>query len=294
MLSYNQTQFNKPRFKYNNRIKFGSKQYSNPFFKRKKNKTKLSASFVPFYAKIIVVILAIAVAASGWFLLYSGYFNIKNIEIKNEGRISIETINALINEQMASNLLVFLPQKNIWLFNKEELEKRLEAKYSFEKIQIIKNLPNKLSVVLTEKQYALIWHEDDKYYYADNSGEIISETSVLDIKDKNYPLIDNLSSKKIDGNKTQIAQEDIDFVNNLFIKLQDYKNEFKVLSYIYDNDVNTIKANIENGPKIFFNTQGNMDKQLEKAMLIKRDQLKNDFFKKEYINVRIEDRVYYK
>jgi len=287
--------FNRPKFKYHNHTKFSSKEYTNPFFAKRKSRAKqFRVSIVPLYVKIaLAVILLLVITATG-FLLYSSFFTIKNVEINNDGKMSREEIGNIINEQKNSNKLIFLPQSNIFLFSKTGLQERLEKKYSFNNIQIEKKLPNKLVVTLKEKEYAIIWHEDERYFYSDKSGGIITETNVLDIKDKNYPIIDNWSNKKITDNKAQINQNDIDFIISLSQKLSNYKNEIKVLSFIIDNDLCTVKANLENGPKLYFNTQGNADKQIEKVMLIKKDQLKNDFFKKEYINVKIEDRVYYR
>jgi len=292
---YNKKFLNRQKFRYHRQAKLSSRQYVNPFFAKKKSRVNnFKVTIVPSYVKAILMIVVILTVAAVWFLLYSSFFTIKNIEINNDGKIAREEIENLINDQKNSNTLVFLPQSNIFLFSELGLEERLEKKYSFESIEINKKLPNKLIVSLEEKQYAVIWHEDDKYYYGDSTGSIISETNVLDIKDKNYPIIDNFSSQKTTDNTAPIDQADLSFIINLFHKLAGYKNEFKALSFIIDDELYTVKVNLENGPKLYFNTQGDADKQTEKVLLIKKDQLKNDFFNKEYVNVKIEDRVYYR
>ena len=287
--------FGRQRFKYHRHSKFSSKEYTNPFFAKKKSRAKqFKVDIVPAYIKAILIAIVIIALAAAWFLLYSSFFKIKNIEINNNGKMAREEIESIINEQMNSNKLIFLPQSNIFLFSKLGLLDRLEKKYSFDSVQIDKKLPNKLAVSLKEKQYAIIWHEDDKYYFGDIGGVIITETNVLDIKDKNYPIIDNLSNQKIADNKAPINQITVEFIIKLLQKLGEHKDEIKALSFIIDDDLFTVKVNLENGPKLYFSTQGDIDKQLEKVLLIKKDQLKNDFFKKEYINVKIEDRVYYR
>jgi len=48
------------------------------------------------------------------------------------------------------------------------------------------------------------------------------------------------------------------------------------------------------GPKIFFNTEEGIDKQINKLLVIKNEKLKDDFNGKEYIDLRYGDRVYYR
>jgi cell division septal protein FtsQ len=294
MLPSNRRSFNRPKFRFNRRTKLSSKQYSNPFFNKKKKSAFASRNFVSMRTRAIIFIVVVILLAGAWFFLYSRYFTIKNVAINDQGRISTDAIRAVVDEQMAGSKFVFLPQTNIFLFNTAGLKARLQDKYSFDNLSISKKLPSTLKVSLVEKQYAFIWQEDNNYYYLDSSGDIITGTNVLDIKDKAYPLINNLSNQKITNNKVQADTVTLQFIVNLFNKLKNYTNEFKVTGFTIDNDLFTVKARVENGPQIYFSTQADIDNQIERVILLKKEQLKSDFFKKEYINVKVQDRVYYR
>ncbi len=287
-------QFNKPKFRFNRKTKLSSKQYTNPFFNKKRRRVLFSHATISLRIKIILFLIIAVLAVIVWFLFYSNYFTIKNVEIDDQGRISPDSIRTVVDEQKASSKLLFLPQTNIFLFSAAGLRTKLQNNYSFDNLVITKKLPSTLIVSLTEKQYAVIWQEDNNYYYLDNGGYIITGTNVLDIKDKDYPLVDNISNNKITNNKAQVDISTLQFIIDLFTKLKNYTNEFKVTNFIIDNDLFTVKAQVENGPKIYFNTQADIDNQIERVVLLKREQLKDDFFKKEYIDVKIEDRVYYR
>ncbi|MCX6796268.1 MAG: FtsQ-type POTRA domain-containing protein [Candidatus Falkowbacteria bacterium] len=286
--------FNRTKYKYHQSNKFSSKEYNNPFFTKERSKAKIRKKNLAIYFKLIGVLIFAIMLLLIWVLFYSRFFAITNIEINNQGRIPKEVIETTIREQMVNSQLILMPQKNIFFFSKNALRKNLETKYSFTTLEIQKKLPQTLIVNVTEKLYVAIWHEDDKYFYIDDNGKIVSETNVLDINGKNYPLIYNLSIKKESNNQAPIEVNDLKFVIGVQQKLDAFKDEFKIISYTLDNDMYTIKANVENGPKIYFSTQRDIDQQIEKLLLIKREELKDNFFKKEYINVKIQGRVYIK
>jgi len=62
--------------------------------------------------------------------------------------------------------------------------------------------------------------------------------------------------------------------------------------FIFDTNDNTLKIQITNGPKLYFDISGDIEKQLYKITALRNDILKDDFNKKDYIDVRIGDRVY--
>jgi cell division septal protein FtsQ len=294
MLKNRQSFSNRPKYKYRQSIRLSSRQYSNPFFGKERNRARINKSNFSIYQKLVVLAVLATIILIVWFFLYSHFFTITNIEINNEGRISKENIETVVKEQMAGNWLVFLPQKNIFLFSADALTNKIESRYSLSALTIKKKLLHTLIVNVTEKQYVAVWHEDDKYYYVDDGGKVISETNVLDVTGKDYPLIDNFSTKKLNNSQAAIDASDLKFIIDLYQQLNNYKSEFKILSFIVNDEMYTVQANIENGPKIYFNTQRPADQQVEKLLLIKREQLKADFFKKQYINVRVQDRVYIK
>src|SRR3989339_751623 len=110
-----------------------------------------------------------------------------------------------ITERQTNNKLwLMFPQRNIFFFNKKKLRQNLESGYSFEVLKIIKNFPSTIKIEYQEKKYAIIWMENEQYFYADREGFIITETSPLEITEKNYPLIYNLTTNKIANNQISV------------------------------------------------------------------------------------------
>ena len=229
-----------------------------------------------------------------WLTLFSSVFKIKKIEINGLIRIAPTEIEDLVWQQSKTRKFLIFPQANLLAFSKKELKKSLSDKYSFTEIIIHRHLPRTIILDIQEKSYAYIFCEAEKYYYADIDGHIINEINPLEIKEKKYPLIENNGSGQILNNKINLDVNQLDFILNIFSTLKDNSHNLVIEKFIIDKELNTVKIKLIDGPKIFFNTEEGIDKQINKLLVIKNEKLKDDFNGKEYIDLRYGDRVYYR
>jgi len=275
-------------------LKYNTKSYANPFFTKKKRKNLNFIKFnFSFRLKISFVVLAILFIVLLWFLFYSKFFVIKTFEISGTGRIDTESIEKMAQRQKNNTYFGIIPQKNIFFFNEKKLKQKMETGYSFEFLEITKDLPDKIKIEYQEKKYAVIWVENEKFFYADKEGNVITETNPLEITEKNYPLVYNLTSNHIRDNKISIEQKYIDSAIKLFNNFK--KQEELVLEkLIIDSEIDTIKVKILEGPEIYFNMTKDLEKQYKKLIILKTERLKMDFNKKIYIDLRIGDSIYYR
>lgn len=286
----------KSKYRKKGKLSYSSNKYSNPFFikKKKSNKKKLVSETAVKRIRIAITSASIVVIGSVWFLFYSNYFTINNIVANGGGRISHDTIEKYAWQQINDSFIIFLPQKNIFIFSKSKLIKNLEEKYSFNSLEIVKELPSTLIVNYNEKQYAMIWCEDDKYFYSDEKGYVITEANLLEIKQKDYPIIKNNTDRRISDDQVPTGTDYINYILALFEKFKNYDTEFEIDRFIIDNDINTVKAEIREGPSIYFNINEDIEKQFNKLLIIKKEKIKDSFYSKSYIDVRIGDSVYYR
>ncbi|NCO79881.1 hypothetical protein CO116_03770 [Candidatus Falkowbacteria bacterium CG_4_9_14_3_um_filter_38_19] len=269
---------------------FTKKTYANPYFQKQKPRIT-KAPIYSFGFKLIIFIIFATIIGLSWFLFFSATFNIKEISVIGALKISNTEIEDLCWQQTQAT---FGRQKNIFLFNKNGLADLINEKYNFDNLKIKKKLPNKIVISFTEKQQAIIWREAEKYYYADNLGNIISEVNPLNISQKNYPLIDNNLEPKIVDKKINITPEKINYILNLFAEFKDKKHGFDVDRFILDNEETTIKMAVINGPTIYFNIKDDLAKQVDKLTVMIEQKLKTDFNQKTYLELRYGDRVYYR
>lgn len=272
---------------------YRKKKYSNPFFRKRRKKINLS--YFSWRLKLIVVEIMVLICGFVWFFCFSPYFNIEMISAAGAEKISGREIEDLAWRQTERRRLLLGSQKNLFLFDLDELIKTLNERYCFDDLKVEKKRPDKIIITLKEKTYSAIWRESstDKYYYIDLEGNIIDETNPLEIKNKNYPLIDNKRENAIADRKIEKQNDNIDYIVRLFDKFKKENSGFAIERFIIDNEINTIKMSINQGTEIYFNTKEDMDKQISKLMVIITEKLKDDLNNKKYIDLRYGERVYY-
>ena len=275
------------------KIDYSAKKYSNPFFRHKRAiGYNLTSRFYARFKLIFLLTLAIILGGS-WFFFFSSYSKIKAIEASGGKRISAQALEDLAWEQTEKRRFLAGSQKNINLFNKNELVEHLKEKYSLENITVNRDWPDKIIINIQERDYSLIWLESEKYYYIDNEGNVISEVDPTQINQKDYPLIENKGKSRIFGKKVEVKNDDLSYVIKLFNEFKtNYKN-FAIDRFTLDDDASTVKLSLINGPQLYFNTTADMTEQINKLIIFIDRKLKDSFKNKNHIDLRFGDRVYY-
>lgn len=285
------------------RIDYYNKKFVNPFFRRRKIKKVRTSGLIQRNKLIIFLTLSFLVGLL-WFFCFSSIFNINNIIINNLNRISKQEIEDIVYQQMKTRQLLFFPQRNLILFSKKDFQKNVEKKYYFKNLSIKKKFPKSIIINIQEEPCAFILQEEGRYYYVDIEGYIIDEINPLDIKKNSYPLIYNDENTKIYSGKIDIDSNHINYIISLADKLnnnydfllnKDNKDiKLEIEKFALSQEINTVKMVMLGGPTIYFNTEEDQVRQINKLIIIKNDKLKNDFINKIYIDLRYGDKVYYR
>jgi len=270
-------------------IFYKKKKFSNPFFNQPK---KRSIKFPKFSSKIKIIIIAVMILmiVSTWFFFFSTVFKIEKIIVVGAQKIPETEIESLVWQQAARGLGL---QKNIFLFSRQGLAKAIDENYFVDNLAINKNLPQTLTISFTEKTNAAIWLENEEYYYIDNSGNLIEQVDLLNIKEKSYPLIANQGDSKINGKSIDLASGKLTSILSLYEKIKARQYNFIIDRFIINNDNSMLDVKILNGPEVYFNIDDDLEKQLIKLDTIINEKLKDDFLHKQVIDLRYGDRIYY-
>jgi|WetSurMetagenome_2_1015567.scaffolds.fasta_scaffold02348_13 hypothetical protein len=271
-------------------IDYHRKKLENPFFKRKGEKI---ISFAGFKTKLVITTIILLLAFVIWFFLISSFWKIKEVSITGADQSAESDVRQLITEQMKKRAKLFFPQDDLLFFQGEKLSEIIKNKYRFQKTNFEKKWPNKLAVAITEKPIAGIWNEADKFYYIDTDGYVVQEINLLDINSKEYPLLTNQSSKVISDSMIQIDSALINAAVQLFQKIPQRSLGINIDRFIIDNDIDTVKIKITEGPIISFDAKGDIDIQLNRLYALKTQKLKDTFVSKKMIDLRFGDKIYY-
>jgi hypothetical protein len=275
--------------------RYSSKEYSNPFFTNRKRGSSAWQFHVSSKIKIIISAVFIVFVFSIISLLYLPYFDIKQVNIDNQGKIEVSIIRNIIDNQLGKRVLKIFPQKNIFLFSTIKLKKELEEKFVFEELDISTKLPSTLNVFYIEEKYAIIYEEDEKYYYIDDSGNVIEEVGVLEINLKQYPILKNNSGQKIQDRKIEFDKKIFDYIIDSFNIFKQKADDLELAHFqINQEEIEELWLVIKDGPTIYLNINEDFNGQMEKLLIIKGEKLKENFWDKEYIDLRFGDSIYYR
>lgn len=263
---------------------YQAKDLKNPFFYQN------SSSSGTLWLLIIVLILIISLF---WFFFISSVFRIKNIDISGLSRVDSSEVRELIDRQIEQKKLIFLSQSNIFLFNREEASAQILADYNFSQINISKKLPKTLKVELNERPYAFIFQVGSDYYYASKDAYIIKDEVVSEEDKQKYPILENRSDviKINDNSRLNLKEDYLSFVFKLHEALA-YQNDLKPERYIIEQELNSLLVNFKDGPLVYFNLEKDPVLQFEDLTIVKKEKIRDNFNKTNYIDMRYGDLIF--
>lgn len=238
-------------------------------YKKKKNK------------KLIFILVLILFLGVIYLLFFSPVFRVKEITVIGNHKISLEEIK--------DNLIC----NNIILTTTRNIKKQLLVKFPvIQELKISKNLfKRRLEINIKEREEIGIICSANKCFYFDGDGIIFKDapntsgsliTIVQDYSNRNYELGDKISEKSFVDTILEINK-------NLFSEIG-----LKILSFnISSYPIEELKAITNEGWYILFNLKKDIKNQLLALKVALNEKIKNrsDL---QYVDLRIENRIYYK
>lgn len=257
-----------------------------------------------FRKKIIIFLwFLFLILILAYVLLLSPIFKIKEIKISGNRVIDKEEIRDSLNSFLSKKFLVFFNQNNIFLARENNLKNIIFSDFPrILSIEIKKNIFNKtIDLRIIERKEAGIFCRNNpsfaeaaagKCYYIDKEGVIFEEapqtsgTLILTIKDN--------SEKGVEIGRSAIDREFMTELTNLKDDLLSPLN-LKVLDFIIDSGIlKDLRVDTNEGWYILFDSSRDFKNQLQALRLVLEEKIKDGRKKLEYIDLRIENRVYYK
>lgn len=229
-----------------------------------------------------------------WFFWFSPFFRIKSVKVIGNERILSSDVESIVWEQTRSKRYLAGPQNNLFLFHKQKFIDLMSDKYFFEEISVNKELPGSVVISVKEEKPVAFWQENGQYYIIDGLGRVLFPSALMEVEQGVFPLVENRGNVAISGRKTALDEEllgKILLIDGIF--KDDKKFLFQIERFIFDAEANTIKADLRDGPIIYFNPADDLGKQYSKMAVLIEESLGDDFHKKNYLDLRYGERVYY-
>jgi len=173
------------------------------------------------------------------------------------------------------------------------VQKNILTSYNLATLQIVKKPAHTLLVKVGERPYSFIFQQGNDLFYASGDGYIIRESVVTDADKTKYLILENKNNNNLitDNNKIGISDDYLSFILALANNLST-KPELPVERFIIDQEYNTIKVKFRDGPLAYFNTKTDVKSQVDRLLLVKKEKIKDNFSKTNYIDLRYGDRIF--
>ena len=158
------------------------------------------------------------------FILKSGIFNIKNIEVSGNSNLSKERIITLSGITDADNLFEL---------NKKSISSKLKENAYIESVRISKKMPDTICIDVVEREPTYILQFSDSYVYINNQGYLLEVSN----EKANVPIILGFTTdlnNMTAGNR--LNEEDLNTMNSI-IKLCDVAKNNEMGDYITKIDI---------------------------------------------------------
>lgn len=228
------------------------------------------------WSKFLFFLILIILILSGIFyvIFFSSWFKIKNIEIIGNPSTQIRT------------QLDQFKGKNIFSFKSASLEKELlNSNRNFLTVKIYRGIPDTIRVVFENRIPKLIWQTANQKYFVDENAIIFEEAD----NSADLPLVIDKSNLAIEIPKQIATTNFVDFVKSVDSELVNLK--IKIKNYEVSETTFQVTAVASDDLNIIFNTLRPVSEQIDAFKKV-YETSKADI--REYIDLRVEGKVYYK
>jgi len=269
-----------------------------PYQKKIKKRTSLRYAVIFFGGLFLVLILS-------YTLFFSPIFQIKEIRISGNRIIEEKEILDFLNNFLQKKVLIFFNRNSIFLVSDSKLKEIFTENFPrIYSIKVKKNLFKKtISLEIKERQeigiLCKIQKQQEKTlqevvkncYYFDKDGVIFEEAPqtsgsllllIKDLSSKEHRLKENVLSREL---LEKIIQIRTSLSSQFNLKISDFEINSSIPS--------SLKANTIEGWYIFFSTAQSIKKQIQ-ALELALDKKIENRKELEYIDLRIENKIYYK
>jgi cell division septal protein FtsQ len=242
------------------------------------------------FAKLLMVlgVVLLILVALGFVLFFSNNFEVNNIQIQGNQRIKKDSLMEQVAQQLGIKRFKFFSlNKNIFFFNSDQLKSEIMSAYEgVEEIEIEKNIPHDVVIKIKERDSVGVWCFQDGCHYFDDQG--VTWGSALE---SSGSLI--VTVKDPENKEGRIDKDLLATVRMLTSKLKEIGVPAKVISKEVGAPKD-LRVSVVPGYDLLFNLNSNMEDQIQILRVFLKDKSKDLGFNPQYLDLRLNGRVYYK
>jgi len=278
----------RPKFKHIKKD-YQTKNLKNPFFHYHHKTGKRPA----FSLKCLLLASLVLIIFAVWFFCAAPLWRIRNVQVIGLTRLGDGDLKNIIWSQAQGKRFGIFHQNNLFLFDKRSALKTIAQNYNFSSLIIKKIWPGTIEMKISERPIAFIFQQGSQSIFSSATGDLIREVAVSEANRSQYWILDNQGPSDLVASNSQIGLDaaNLSFMVELHTRLGAYL-DMPMDRLIINGDANSVEVKFINGPLVYFNTTLSAADQISRLLLVKKDKIKDNFNKVNYIDLRYGDRIF--
>jgi len=237
-----------------------------------------------------ILVVLVALLSSAYFVLLSGYFNIKDVTVVGNNKVSYNQVSEIVNKTITSGSPIQkIFNQNVLFAKTSNIASEIKTNLPLvESIKIKRELPGKLVVKIREREPVLAWQTGANLYVIDREGIALEQ-----VAETNFPRIVDEKAIPVNVSAAVVSPKFTAFVLEVLANFE-AKTGLKITALSVAESTFDLKAQTTKGFYVLFDTTKTPGIQVDNAKraIDDSDAKKKRIF--EYVDVRIIGKVFYK
>lgn len=254
----------------------------------------------PLFSRMIFRLLTfVFIGATFYVLFLSSFLEIKKISLEGIAELKYEDVYRKINESFSGKYFYCIPKNNLILISKNKTKRDLLENFKkISNIDIQKSFPDGIRIKIAERKSLLVWCSGGSCHIIDKNGYAfaVADFESEEVKQNNLLTVRDNSGKVVNIGEKVLDESYIDFVVSLNEKILKETEITIVQEYRTGSRIaEEVKTKTEEGWEIYFSTSLPMKNSIQTLKTFLDKEIDKDKRSKlEYIDLRAENKVYYK
>lgn len=252
--------------------------------------------FSRFLFKALVFLF---VAVSFYAIVFSGYAEIGIVTVSGLQKIKKDEVSGEINRYLEEKHWKVFSKGNFFIFSESALTGRLEEEFGrIKKIEITKKFPNAIRVAIEERQALILWCVRSGCFVVDEDGNIYAkaEEESSELQQNELIRVSDFSAGEAEMGDNVLSAENVRFVLEVKKELEDeldigMTDDLRIPSRVAQE----INVKTEEGWEAYLNMRIPVEKTVRMlGTFLAKEIDEEDRKRLEYVDLRVEDKVFYK
>lgn len=269
-------------------------------FNNRFGKKKHSGRFSRLFSRFLYWLSLFSfLGATVYVFFLSPFLSVSEINLSGIEKLDEKTVRETINPYFSGKYFNLFPKNNIILLSKNRIKSALRERFkNIAEVSVEKKFPEKININIKEVKTVIVFCSADKCFVVDGRGIAYAEADfeANELGENKTFILRDLSNKEIFLGGAALNPEYIGYIFEI-------KDKFKSEAGIeLDKEINTpnissgdIRMKSSEGWMIYSDRNISAQKEAETLKLVLENKIsKEDRGKLDYIDLRTENKVYYK